>query len=167
MLSSSQSAISPNSLSNLRGSRLPLSSLSRWENQHHRLRILPKVLQLVCVEILPIWRPLAMNWVGNPHPRMRQGGQAEHRHLPGAGKDFHSSSECFPETRSVPGWINIPKSSWEDSEMFVLRRFIDLVPTKKEISQVKSGRTNTFLKIFSSPQHSKKEIQCPATRIGL
>lgn len=47
--------------------------------------------------------------------------------------------------------------------MFVLRRFIDLVPIKKEISQVKSGRTNAFLKIFSSPQHSKKEIQSPAT----
>lgn len=49
--------------------------------------------------------------------------------------------------------------------MFVLRRFIDLVPIKKEISQVKSGANAFSENIFFPPQHSKKEIQSPATKL--
>lgn len=47
---------------------LSLSSLSTWENWRHRLRILPNILQLVCVEaVIPTRRPPAMDCTGNPH----------------------------------------------------------------------------------------------------
>lgn len=130
-VSPSQNAIL---FSNLWGAVLPLSSFSKWENQRCRLRILPEVLLLVCAEIPPTRRPPAIDWADHPHLAMSTGSRAEAHQPTRTRKGFHSLSESFPRTHSVPGWINILRSSWEGSEMFVLRHLIDLVPIKKEIS---------------------------------